>query len=393
MIAPLLLALLAPLSAPPEGEAWTLHVIDNTSTGADGVRMADFDGDGHPDIATGWEEGHSIRVYRNPGPERAREPWPMVIVGEVPSPEDAVFADLDGDGALDIISCSEGEERKVWIHWAPSDPAQYLDSSAWTTASLPAAEGMTQWMYCLPMQVDGQHGIDLVAGSKNFDAAIGWFEAPANPRDLEAWTWHPLREAGWVMSLIACDVDGDGLVDIAYTDRKKSHRSAGWLKNPGPADPAALRAPWQDHTFGGREMEVMFMNHGAFSPAGATEWACTTRGGGILRFTPDGSGGWRQQEIPMPHECGTGKGIAIGDLNGDRQPDLAISCENAKGLHGVFYLEQTAEGWTPRAISGLKGTKFDLVELYDMDGDGDLDVLTCEESEELGVIWYENPLR
>ena len=29
----------------------------------------------------------------------------------------------------------------------------------------------------------------------------------------------------------------------------------------------------------------------------------------------------------------------------------------------------------------------------DMDGDGDLDVLTCEERDNLGVIWYENPLR
>jgi hypothetical protein len=44
-------------------------------------------------------------------------------------------------------------------------------------------------------------------------------------------------------------------------------------------------------------------------------------------------------------------------------------------------------------ISGPLGIKFDLVKLIDLDGDGDLDVLTCEESENLGVIWYENPAR
>ena len=44
-------------------------------------------------------------------------------------------------------------------------------------------------------------------------------------------------------------------------------------------------------------------------------------------------------------------------------------------------------------ISGGAGIKFDLVELVDLDGDEDLDVLTCEESANLGVIWYENPLR
>ena len=45
-------------------------------------------------------------------------------------------------------------------------------------------------------------------------------------------------------------------------------------------------------------------------------------------------------------------------------------------------------------ISGAPGIKFDLVRLLDLDGDGDLDVLTNEEQEArtgLGVMWYENP--
>ena len=29
--------------------------------------------------------------------------------------------------------------------------------------------------------------------------------------------------------------------------------------------------------------------------------------------------------------------------------------------------------------------------MIDLDGDNDLDVLTCEERHNLGVIWYENP--
>jgi hypothetical protein len=394
MLTSTLFLLAAALAGPPTGEPWKLHAIDNTSVGADGVRLADFDGDGLPDIATGWEEGGVIRVYSNPGAEAARVPWPMVEVAKVKAPEDAVFADLDGDGRLDVVSCSEGEERKVWIHWAPGDPERYMDGAAWETVTLPVAAGKSQWMFCLPMQVDGANGIDLVAGSKNFDAAIGWFEAPPDPRDVNAWQWHSMRDAGWVMSLIPFDVDGDGLTDVAYTDRRQVLRSAGWLKNPGPADPAALRGPWKDHTFGGREMEVMFMNHGAFTPAGPTEWVCATRGRGLLRFMGDAvEGSWRQEEIRMPEETGTGKGVAIGDLSGDRRADIAVSCEAAQGRHGVFWLEQTDTGWVPHAVSGLLGTKFDLIELYDFDQDGDLDLLTCEEAEKLGVIWYENPLR
>ena len=42
-------------------------------------------------------------------------------------------------------------------------------------------------------------------------------------------------------------------------------------------------------------------------------------------------------------------------------------------------------------LSGSDGTKHDLVALVDLDGDGDLDAITTEEVNNLGVIWYENP--
>lgn len=388
-----LIALACALAAPPAGEPWTLHVIDNASNGADGVRFADFNGDGLPDIATAWEEGGSIRVYQNPGPADARNPWPAVEVGRVLSPEDAVMADLDGDGSLDVVSCSEGNERKIWVHWAPHNLAEFMDSSAWTTTSLPAAEGKTQWMFSLPLDIDGANGIDIVAGAKNDGAAIGWLEAPSNARDVTGWQWHPLREAGWIMSLIPFDVDNDGQTDVVYTDRRQARRGAGWLENPGTANPAALRAPWEDHILGGRDAEVMFLAQGAFSPAGATDWLCASRGTGLFRFTHSGNPAvWQEQEISMPEGTGTGKGVAIGDLNGDSQADIAVTCENAGGVHGAFWLEQTDAGWVAHTISGIPGTKYDRIELYDFDQDGDLDLLTCEERENLGVIWYENPL-
>ena len=47
--------------------------------------------------------------------------------------------------------------------------------------------------------------------------------------------------------------------------------------------------------------------------------------------------------------------------------------------------------WRARDISGSEGVKYDRIELIDLDGDGDLDVVTCEEIEKLGVLWYENP--
>ena len=63
-----------PLAAADRGPAWARHTVDASSRGADGVRLADVDGDGLPDVATGWEEGGRVRVCLNPGPALAGPP-------------------------------------------------------------------------------------------------------------------------------------------------------------------------------------------------------------------------------------------------------------------------------------------------------------------------------
>ena len=90
---------------------WNRHTIDDTSKGAAGVRLKDVNGDGLMDIATGWEEGGLVRIYLNPGKDEVHSPWPSVTVGQVKSPEDAVFADMDRDGIMDVVSACEGKTR------------------------------------------------------------------------------------------------------------------------------------------------------------------------------------------------------------------------------------------------------------------------------------------
>jgi hypothetical protein len=371
------------------GSGWIRHVIDNTSAGADGVRLADVNRDGMPDIVTGWEEGGSIRVYLNPGPRQSGSEWPRVEVGRVASPEDAVLVDLDGDGALDVVSSCEGSQRAMFVHWAPRTGSAYRDASAWKTERFTAAAGV-RWMFSAPLQLDARHGPDLIAGAKNEQAALGWFEAPADPRDLSAWQWHPLRDMGWTMSIIPTDMDGDGDLDILASDRRPPRSGAFWLENPGPGE--RQRRPWTEHLIGAQGLEVMFLSTADMDGDGfADVLSAVAPRSLMIHHRKDKHGrAWRATTIPLPEQAGTAKAVSAGDMNGDGRPDLVFSCENAIGeKRGVMWL--AAPDWQPHDISGPAGTKYDLVELIDMDGDGDLDVLTCEERENLGVIWYENP--
>jgi len=379
---------------------WPRHTIDDSSRGADGVRLADVSGDSHVDIVTGWEEGGVTRVYLNPGPAKAKTTWPAVTVGKTPNVEDAVFCDLDNDGATDVLSCCEGRTRTVFVHWAPKEPGRTLDPKAWTTEPLPASAGRMMWMFAVPFPVDRRHGIDFVAAGKGKGADIGWFESPANPRDLAAWTWHPLQKVGWIMSLRTADVNQDGFADILVSDRKGPTRGVFWLEHPGPDADLARPEAWRRYDIGGGGREVMFLDVADLDGDGLHDVVVATKPRDILflRCLSRDALKWEMHTIRMPDTAGTAKAVAVGDIDADGKMDLVFSCEGAgPPRSGVMWLSRrdspTVGRWQAHDISGPEGVKFDRIELLDLDGDGDLDVLTCEERAGLGVIWYENPAR
>jgi len=397
----LLIALLAGCRVAAADTPWKRHTIDSSSKGADGVRMLDANGDGLLDIATGWEQGGVTRIYLNPGHAKAGEPWPAVTVGKTTDVEDAVLVDLDGDGAMDVVSCMEGKTKRMSVHWAPQEGDRYLDPSAWTTETLPAADQWSRWMYCVPMDVDGKNGIDLVAGGKASnknasDTAVGWFESPADPRKLADWKFHKISDAGWIMSIVPTDMDRDGDIDLLISDRYGPLKGCRWLGNPGGAD--AIRGPWKSHAVGAAE-QVKFLDYADLDGDGKKDVVVgSEKEITFHRRLDDGGKQWRSHRIAMPENAGGYKAVTVADVNLDGRSDLVITCESASGgRHGVFYLRYagapTDAHWTFHPISGSDGVKHDLCPMVDLDGDGDLDVLTTEEVKSLGMIWYENPTK
>ena len=57
-------------------------------------------------------------------------------------------------------------------------------------------------------------------------------------------------------------------------------------------------------------------------------------------------------------------------------------------------LKKNKDGeWQDQNLGGPEGIKFDRIAYADLDQDGDIDLITCEERDQLGVVWYENPAR
>jgi len=222
-------------------------------------------------------------------------------------------------------------------------------------------------------------------------------------RQLDAWTWHPIREMGWVMSIVARDMDGDGDSDLVISDRRGARRGCFWLDNPGAeriAREPGLR--WREHPIGAVGREVMFVSIADLDGDGLDDVVAAVKPRDLVCLRRHDKLGrkWSSRTVEMPAGTGGAKGVGIGDIDLDGRADLVFTCEGANGpLSGVRWmrasgpLEDARTEWTDHEIGGAPGTKFDRIELLDLDADGDLDVLTCEEWDGLGVIWYENPAR
>jgi len=408
--------------------------------GADGVRLSDADGDGDLDVATAWEGSGDIQVYLNPGIQSVTQKWPTVTVGVVKGPEDAVLVDLDGDGAVDVVSSAEGG-KAISVHWAPkesiTDKKKYIVASLWKTEAIPDSRSShwaakkdtpgfqnSTWMFTVPMDVDGENGVDLVSGGKG-GTWVGWFEAPENPRDLAAWRWHPVYKSPWLMSMAAKDMDGDGDSDAVLSPRKIGSL---WLENPGRvALQSAPDQPWAVHLIGTYHKGLsMFQTIADVDRDGVIDVVLANRAytivyhrgidGNDADALPDS---WESYLIRVPGGkfSGTPKGVAVGDIDLDGKQDIIFTAEHAGAKSGAMWMSYRGSSptdgfvwdpgkeafvggvWDAHEIGGKgssadkRGAKFDLVEVLDADADGDLDVLACEEAHGLGVFWYRNPTR
>lgn len=390
-------------------EIWKRHAVDDGLKGADGARFEDANGDGLADIVTGWEQSGLVRVYFNPGKDKVKDKWKYVTVGVAQNVEDAVLVDLDGDGSKDVVSSSEGKTMELHVHWAPGPGKNYADSLLWKTETFPVTKGKFQWMFAVPLQIDGLNGTDLiVAGKKDNDGFpqpyIGWLKAPKNPRNVSEWEWIPLAKVSWVMSVIVSDVNGDKLPDIVYSDRKEIPRGVKWLENPGVGKVAGV---WKNHLVGDSTQIVKFMDLNDLDGDGKEDALVVTQGEGInfyKKLSDDGLQ-WKKYTIEYPEHVGGGKAVTVADVDQDGKKDLVVSCEGAKdGKSGVYYLRYSNSvfdsKWQRNEISGPEGIKYDMVPGFDFDQDGDLDFVSTEENNNsaggyggLGIVWYENPLK
>ncbi|MDG3004798.1 FG-GAP-like repeat-containing protein [Paludisphaera mucosa] len=322
-----------------------------------GVAVGDYDGDGRADLfVTRWRR---YALYRNRGDgtfEEATEP--AGLGGDRDWPTSAAFADLDGDGDLDLYVCH-------YVRWDETNPQRCPDASG---------QGLS---YCDPrlfpaigdrlyrndggrfvdvtaeagiVDPDGR-GLGVVAVDLDDDGLVDLFVANDTTSNLYFRNQGGLKfveqamESGLAASAgggylagmgIACgDLDGDGRIDLAVTNffgestTLYHNHGAGLFSDRSAAAGLAAATRYVlgfglaalDADCDGRLDLAQANGHvNDYSPA--TRYAMPAQ-----LFLGDDRGRLRDAsaEAGAPWSAPrVGRGLAVGDLDGDGRPEVLI---------------------------------------------------------------------
>ena len=160
--------------------------------------------------------------------------------------------------------------------------------------------------------------------------------------------------------------------------------------------------PWKEHRIGPQGGEVMLLEYADLNGDGLKDVIVATHNRKLfVHWRVKGAPNqWKTTQIHFPKHTGTGKAVRVADVNMDGKLDIILCCAGAKKGSGLVWLSYRKtvydSEWDVHEISGLPGIKWDLIQLTDLDGDGDLDIINTEERTGgggLGVVWYENPTK
>ena len=130
-------------------------------------------------------------------------------------------ADIDGDGDMDVLSASRGDDKIAWYENTDGQGNFGAQQIITTNAR------MTQSVYAT--DIDGDGDMDVLSASEN-DHKIAWYE---NLDGLGSFSPEQIitTNADHARSVYATDIDGDGNIDVLSASRGDD--KIAWYKNLG----------------------------------------------------------------------------------------------------------------------------------------------------------------
>ncbi|MDP8931889.1 MAG: VCBS repeat-containing protein [Actinomycetota bacterium] len=342
---------------------WTEHVIDPSVDYVHSFEAVDVDLDGDLDIVFAEMQPSRrkrVGVFRNDDQGRR---WSLHVVSRDGS-HNLRVTDIGGDGDPDVIGANYGgtSPLELWENQA-ADPLEHWQRQVVDGARPDRA------IFVTTADVDGDGASDILTGA-------WWYRNPGSGGGR----WQR-REIGAPLRNLAAvhDYDGDGDPDVLGTEGKGSSPNATFVfaRNDGSGGFTLREVSEARGDFlGGSAV-------GRFNPGGPIETALSWHngGGGIqMLTTPDDpmSEPWAWRIVSTTTQT---NGLSAGDIDGDGDLDLLL---------GTRWLRNDGGLWTTLTIAE-SAEEPDRTLLADINRDGRLDAVVGFETVSAPgpLAWYE----
>ncbi|HXV76823.1 MAG TPA: FG-GAP-like repeat-containing protein [Candidatus Polarisedimenticolaceae bacterium] len=367
----------------------------SSAIGASSVTVADLDDDGRLDVAAAALNENRIIWYRNDGGQP-----PAFSEFDVTNDAQLVrvvrVADVNLDQKPDLLSASYGDDTIAWYEYVGGQPPGFNE--------IPVSTDVLSADDVGAADLDGDGAVDIVSVSSvaGFPATrdrIAWYRNNGSGFD-EGSTIS--RSADGAVRAIGADLDGDGRVDVVTAGR--SDRLA-WYRNDGGDPPSFTEQIVAEDVLGAIDVVAVDLD-------GDTdlELVVASADDGRIRAFDNGliTGAVRGAPVPVFTEASVDvaagldnlQKIVAVDLDGDGDLDL-ISAEAGEAPEVEedeptppfgriqWYENDGGGGFSPPQLITDDAGGARSVHAVDLDEDGDVDVLAALFGIDR-VVWLEN---
>lgn len=354
----------------PADGGWTGHTIDSNVSNATSVYATDIDYDGDIDVIACSNGDDYVSVWRSDGTPADGGWVEETLVSDFTAALDARATDLDGDGDQDIVALAR---IHGYFSWWEND-----GNAGWDAYTVSSSLTYPQDVY--PADIDGDGDQDLIGTAVGTEILV-WWENTQNPLPQPTtWEADTLQEAFTsVSSLYAADIDGDGDTDVLGTALLDDDIT--WWENDGSesftgntieGDFDGARSGFAADLDGDGDMDII----GAAEEADDIAW-----------WENDGSESFTEHTIAGSFDGAIS--VYATDVDGDGDVDVLGAALNADD---ITWWENDGSpsdgGWTEHTVAGDFDGAF-CVYAKDVDSDGDIDILGAAVVAD-DITWWEN---
>ena len=349
-------------------------IIDDQAAGASSIMAANLDNDEDLDIIATSSFDHKVLSYESfAGRGRVKFTFRSeVAVGfeETHSPHSVHAADVDGDNDLDLLTASFLDNK---ISWYENRRGVIGEQQVVTLSADGARDVQTA-------DLDGDGDLDILSASGT-DNAIKWYEN-FNGRG----SFDILREvttsANNAYAVYAGDLDGDGDMDIVSASFDDN--TIAWYENQNGQGDFGPLISISKAAKGATDVLVVDVDGD-----GDEDVVSASSFDDKIAWYPnlDGEGNFAEQVI-ISENADLATAVHAEDI--DLDGDIDILSASAGDDKIAWYENLDGNGtFSQSKVITLEANRAFSVNTADLDGDGDLDVLSASRDDDR-VAWYEN---